>query len=34
MTDDNKTKKILGDDTNIPISIYDIAYKNRVYVLI
>lgn len=34
MTDDNKIKKILGDDTNIPISIYDIAYKNEVCVLI
>lgn len=34
MANDSKIKNILGNDTNIPISIYDIAYKNKVYVLI
>lgn len=34
MTSDSKIKNILGNDCMVPVSIYDIAYKNRVYVLI
>lgn len=34
MTNDSKIKNILGNEYGIPISIYDIACKNKVYVLI
>lgn len=34
MTGDSKIKNILGNEYMIPVSIYDIAFKNKVYVLI
>lgn len=34
MTSDSKIKNILRNEYMIPVSVYDIAYKNRVYVLI